>query len=321
MTKKKLVVIVASALLAIVIGLGALFWLTRLSPEDCTSYESYDNWTGSCYFECDTDAECDAIQQKVDAELDQYFDGSTAKLSQTERTDKQPVTGDGQPVDQYDLSNTGSDTSGVVYTITADQTLSPSPSSRDLSLWQLFGKVAGRDDIKKWLVSFEVFNDANNDTAASVWASQVAPGKWHMNVNAAFTDDRKDLIHTMVHEYGHIVTLNNSQVDGQVTGTCPVIQISEGCTVQGTVISQFYQSFWLDYDNPESQADYDQSRFVSDYATTNLSEDVAESFSHFVLRPRPSGDSIRDQKVQLFYNYPDMVDLRSRIRSALASEL
>lgn len=38
-------------------------------PDDCTQYEKYDAEEQTCYYECETDAECDAIEDKIDDEL------------------------------------------------------------------------------------------------------------------------------------------------------------------------------------------------------------------------------------------------------------
>ncbi|MHB0915370.1 MAG: recombinase family protein, partial [Thermoleophilia bacterium] len=47
-------------------------------------------------------------------------------------------------------------------------------------------------------------------------------------------------------------------------------------------------------------------RFVNDYAATNPGEDIAESCTQFILKDRPRGSSIKDQKVEFFYEYPEL---------------
>ena len=58
---------------------------------------------------------------------------------------------------------------------------------------------------------------------------------------------------------------------------------------------------------------------MTDYAATNPGEDIAESWTHFVINDKPSGDSIADQKVRFFYDYPELVELRDKIRARLYS--
>ena len=292
--------------------------MNRLWPGDCTHYEDYNWISGSCYFDCDTEKQCQALTEKVNQELDGYFEGSKSKLAP-------PVA-----VKQLTREETGSETNGTTYTVQSDLSLAPKPSAPDQRLWDLFRKVAGDTDIRQYLQTFEVFSDTNNGSAASVWASQTG-GKWHMNVNAAFAGDRKDLIHTMVHEYGHIVTLNVTQIAG-VGGSCPNYQIPEGCTKSESYINQFQRKFRAKFgqDIPldgagqeEVQSFYEvyKSDFVTDYAASNPGEDMAESWAFFVLRAKPAGSSGAEQKVQFFYSYLQLTQLREQIRGRLAGEV
>ena len=69
------------------------------------------------------------------------------------------------------------------------------------------------------------------------------------------------------------------------------------------------------FEFPEETYTKYPDRFHSDYAATNPGEDVAEVFSHFVmLNDIPAGKTIADQKIKLFYKYPELVILRDKIR-------
>jgi hypothetical protein len=60
-----------------------------------------------------------------------------------------------------------------------------------------------------------------------------------------------------------------------------------------------------------------ESNFITDYAATNPGEDIAESFTYFVLKVKPVGNTIADQKLNFFYNYSELDILRKQIRSRL----
>jgi hypothetical protein len=63
-----------------------------------------------------------------------------------------------------------------------------------------------------------------------------------------------------------------------------------------------------------------QDQFVDDYSTTHPAEDIAETFAYFVFSPKPTGASIKDQKVLFFYKYPELIELRrSILRGACAA--
>lgn len=54
---------------------------------------------------------------------------------------------------------------------------------------------------------------------------------------------------------------------------------------------------------------------MTDYAATNPGEDIAESWTAFILQPKPTGSTIADQKTLFFYDYPELVRLRGQITS------
>ncbi|HKJ37827.1 MAG TPA: hypothetical protein VJ972_03565, partial [Anaerolineales bacterium] len=60
-----------------------------------------------------------------------------------------------------------------------------------------------------------------------------------------------------------------------------------------------------------------EDQFISSYAATTLEEDIAESWSFFVLAPKPQPSSIANEKVLFFYDYPELVQLREEILNNL----
>ena len=56
-----------------------------------------------------------------------------------------------------------------------------------------------------------------------------------------------------------------------------------------------------------------EDQFLTDYSATNPAEDIAESFGFFVFADKPDGDRIAEQKILFFYQYPELVELRTKI--------
>jgi hypothetical protein len=325
--------IIRGSILLVLIGIGLFAAQTRLKSRDCTNIEKYDVLTGSCYYICTSDQDCAEKASKVDAELNTFFADSQTKKSKQYNGQSAPTAPTSSDNTQLmTKAFTGTETNGTVYTVTKELTLKPAPSKSDMQAWNLFANIVGREDLAKYIQSFEVFEDQGNDTAASVWQSQTA-GKWHVNVNAAYQNDKKDLIHTMVHEYGHIVSLNNTQIDGNVTGACPNLNLDEGCAKQSSYINSLHLRFWQRYgnnvpsdggkDQNEVQDFYQQHKedFVSEYAATNYGEDWAETWAAFITQPKPSGTQEKDKKVSSFYDFPSLVSLRDRVRVQVAANL
>jgi hypothetical protein len=52
---------------------------------------------------------------------------------------------------------------------------------------------------------------------------------------------------------------------------------------------------------------------VTDYAVTSPEEDIAESRMFFILDPKTAGDTIAEQKILFFYDWPELARLRDVI--------
>ena len=63
-----------------------------------------------------------------------------------------------------------------------------------------------------------------------------------------------------------------------------------------------------------------EDQFVSDYAPTSPMEDIAESWAFFVLSPKPELSSIANEKILFFYEYPELVELRTKILKQICVE-
>ena len=170
------------------------------------------------------------------------------------------------------------------------------------------------------------------------------------------TFDAKSTIHTTIHEFGHILTTSSDQLDidselvmllgndesefDEIFATrseeCfPEYMSVDGCTKIDSYINQFHQRFWTDiiseweemqyienddkyYEQMNSFYQKYEGRFVSSYASTNVDEDIAESWTAFVLLEKPQDiRPMSDEKILFFYDYPELIELRYHIRNNL----
>ncbi len=144
----------------------------------------------------------------------------------------------------------------------------------------------------------------NRDAALTPYGTLAMPGQ---------------LMHTLVHELGHIITLGNGQV-GIFRFDCGTIAIAEGCVAPGAYLDAFTREFW-----PQNRGEYGDMPgtyrpvdFVSRYAAENPAEDMAESWAAFVLLRKPQGHTAAEEKIRFFYRYPELVSARASIRERLA---
>lgn len=176
---------------------------------------------------------------------------------------------------------------------------------------------------------------------------------WDLSIDLLDTADSEELTLTLIHEFGHLLTLSPDQVtpsqaifdepesdsvyDDEVQA-CPNYFPGEGCSHKDSYIHLFVGRFWgkiydewLEIDAIEDEDEYEdrldsfyekyEDQFVSNYAPTSPEEDIAESWADFVLKPKPGDQTIANEKVLFFYEFPELVELRAQIASNLCEQL
>lgn len=198
-------------------------------------------------------------------------------------------------------------------------------------MWDFFKKLIPDHD-RRFITEFEVFHGGGG------LLGYVAPidyndlSRWRMGlaIDAAVGLDRvlfeNDFTYTCIHEYGHVLTLNDLQVDASSSDrNCANYHTGEGCSGANSYINKIVEIGWADILDEHNQINPDDGtyefyekysdRFVTEYAATNPGEDVAEVFTTFVVMDEmPRSNSIADQKVSALYDFPELVELRDEIR-------
>lgn len=218
------------------------------------------------------------------------------------------------------------------------------------SIWSYFARLIPEQD-RGFLTEFAILTDGKDNLLAAVAQSNTDPANWRLEVDIADAQDYENLTFTLIHEFGHLLTLNEEQVSPSMAvfnnprdlavlnheaAMCPSFFPHEGCSNNDSYINQFYQRFWTDkydewYQVETIQDEYlyytrlnefyekYQDQFVTEYAATNPGEDIAETWSYFVLTAKPQGSTIAEQKVLFFYEYPELVQLRQEIINNLCN--
>lgn len=193
---------------------------------------------------------------------------------------------------------------------------------------EYFEAIAG-DNFDEYINEIILMSDESTDEEASVITSDTDPVKWVLRINLAFSgkeEAKKDMIYNLVHEYAHIFSLNDTQVDGFIEGACPALEISEGCANPGSYIDDFENAFWLDLNadpNSEEFGGYYEDHeddFVSEYAATNVIEDFAETFAHYTLKKSNKdgwSDSLAVGKIFFMADNPEIKAEVNRIKKAV----
>jgi hypothetical protein len=247
----------------------------------------------------------------------------------------------------------GNEISDPVYEdVSSDLQNQQDDTATQQDIWNYFTTLIPADE-RQILVEYSIMTDGQDNLLAAVSQTYDDPALWNLEVDIADTNDTYNLTYTLVHEFGHLLTLNPDQVPPSIAifnnpddeniyleevSACPSYFPGEGCAKPNSYLNTFYNQFWPDIHdelqdiNLEEKDDvyYQrlddfytkyQDQFVNEYSATNPEEDIAEAWSFFVLGPKPNGDTIAEEKILFFYNYPELVQLREQILSNLCASL
>jgi hypothetical protein len=311
-------------------------------PEDCYEDEYYDYEDQLCY-----------IDEEFDDDLLTSFFGLV---------DEVLVSLEGGDFENYESLG---EEALVTYQIDGNLIVNPEEAavSGDLlayqedtdahqKIWVYYANLIPAEH-RSDLTQFIIFTDGHDEVMAAVEQDYNDPEKWVLAVDIVDAGNPQELTYTLIHEFGHLLTLNASQVEPDedifkdpenddlyedAMAACPQYFPGEGCSAPTSYINLYFQRFWAEIHDEWDEINYIddddeyydaldafyyqyQDQFVTDYAATNPGEDIAESWTHFVLQPKPAGNSVSEQKVLFFYEFPELVELREKIVARTFSRL
>ena len=271
----------------------------------CSSKEELVLEAGTCALriECDNPAACAAWGDQIADELEARY-GSFVEMKPVEMSDEEAERSE----EDEDII--------AEYQIEGNRFIA-NMESTDLSeheqLWQDFTWLFPFEE-RKMVTAFSVFSHV--DTVAYVAQNEDNVHEWSLGINidpGIMTPEEK--VATLVHEFGHLLGLNSTQVDSFAgERSCTTLFLDEGCARKEAYIYEFHSIFW-----PEQSYDYNEDQFVSEYAAMDFVEDFAESWMNFVLTEKPVGTTIAEKKVLFFYEYNELVMLRAKLLARVAS--
>lgn len=271
------------------------------SANECIGFETYDGKNQVCCYGCNSADTCDALTKTVSETT--FANNVLAK---------------------YDVL------SGEVI-----QLVSGENSDYHQELWDLFSKIFPDNITDTYISKFVVFDDIKNPELAKVIPNFVDDdGTWTMYFNRdlfRYGIDKQEQQFTVVHELAHILTLNSVQVKVDALNKdkdqCKTYYDVVGCSMSQSYINTFFNRFWkgekYTYIQNIESGEHDlylqnPNDFINDYAATEPREDIAESFANFVFENKDETPNTQaNQKIQFFYNYPELIQLRDDIRNIL----
>ena len=126
--------------------------------------------------------------------------------------------------------------------------------------------------------------------------------------------DWSKLTYTILHEYGHVLLEDDTQVNLTQGGSTH----DPENFIEGSFRKRFYDAFWRELgDTGVGDYEANPTRYVSRYGANYFYEDIADTFAVFVLGGEPKGDTVAEEKLRFFRDDPAMMALRSAIRENL----
>lgn len=218
------------------------------------------------------------------------------------------------------------------YTVTGKHLELQKDTKKHYEMWDLVLKIVP-PKYREMMSEFLIFAGEESGTAGFVVETNSDLSKWKMGLAIDFAyeggfNSGGEFAYTIIHEFGHILTLNKSQIDASISKEdCQTYFTGEGCARSNSYIYKLYKNFWADIysefekasDNEEAQDKFYEKykdRFVTKYASTNPGEDIAEVFATFITQDnKPEGKTIAEKKILLLYEHDELVELRNFIRN------
>ena len=194
----------------------------------------------------------------------------------------------------------------------------------DRAVWEYLCSILPLEARQK-IAEFNLFTDGTSNVLA--YTSPVQEGGRSDNTRFSISIDYYDvydengdkrdwskLTYTILHEYGHVLLEDETQVDLTAGGSTH----DPECFVEGSFRKSFYDTFWKQLgDSGVGDYEANPTNYVSRYGANYFHEDIADTFAVFVLGGEPRGDTVAEEKLRFFWAAPDMVSLRAEIRQAL----
>ena len=179
-------------------------------------------------------------------------------------------------------------------------------------LWEIVDAI-WPEDLRDRLAQLSVVREDSRGLVGVVHPS--GSGGWILSLDAADLPDRALIEETIVHELSHVITLDRDVFTFNEVDACAGVAIELGCAESGTVLAEYASRFW-----PGDVAGADLADFVNDYAATSAHEDLAETFTAWVLG-WPVEGAVIEAKIALISSDSGLANLADGLRENLLAQV
>lgn len=272
--------------------------------ELCSKYENYES----------DEVDADKLIDDIEVILKKYSNLNTDEIMQY------ILSGSENILAMYDISGTNV-TNKYIPFVTLEKNDTRVTNNYPM-LWNEITNIIP----EKYFQNFDrliISSDGKYNDLAYVMANDSIGSRWNISIDPADAEDRELFYETIIHEYFHYMTLNETQGSYFKTPRIQTYSDYEIVTNDNSYLNKFNQKFWgiLSEESSVVSDGYlfylrHKNEFINSYASTVVSEDICESFAFFVLRDKPklNSDDKVEKKLLFFYQYPELVEFRSIVR-------
>lgn len=256
-----------------------------------------------------------------DAALQQLIKkhGSFLKKNNAIVTDREPVQ---QRVILYTVNDSELSTPSTTKTVQKYTAISQNTRLHQ-EIWTRFTQSIPQA-IHKNVTQFVLYTDGQRGSLGYVQQMAYGSPNWRLAVDYKDAVTNPTILYaTLVHESAHLISLQNTEKSTVSASACKTVTVYSECMKNNSLLHHFYKEFWQGktmkdwekYGKANRSAFYNnyKASFVNSYAATSISEDFAETFTHFVFSKKPAATTIQNKKIRYFYKNSDMVTLRNDI--------
>lgn len=211
--------------------------------------------------------------------------------------------------------------------------------------WKFLENLLPSEKLNKYVYSLRLFTDGPQEELGGISPLNNLNSKWEIDIDTldfSFHNKNKpyitDYLHTTIHEFGHLLTLNSEQIElteDDYQNNKKGYLTTEGYAKNNSYLAKFVDRFWhtqllKEWDKIDKIKNEDrkiknlytfylknEDHFLSDYAAESPEEDIAESWTFFVLNEKPILKKIMHQKALFFYKFPELITYRQNIRDKI----
>lgn len=221
------------------------------------------------------------------------------------------------------------------------------------SRWKVFYNIFPKKITQRYIKKITLFTDGVDEKTGALAALNVKNDEWQLSIDITDVDFESkskervfQSIYTYLHEFGHLLTLNNTQIQPSTKRKqeedAPYLTF-EGEALKNSYMNKFVKRFWSggllnEWDVIQKkycitehkecvEKLYDLYKdnytdFLTDYAAESPEEDIVESWTAFVLYDKiKNPETVAEQKINFFYQFPELVKYRKIIKKNITPYL